>query len=168
MRTDLLLEKLISLLNEQISLYHSLLNVLQHERRAMIAVEPLILNECTKEKENLILKIRVLEEHRINYVENLAESFCCPATELPLRKLAERVEEPFATQLLDCSCALSALVGSIHEINQSNRSLVSHSLDLVRGSLTLLNSLVCSHSVYHQTGQVHVAERSGMVFSDNV
>ena len=88
-----------------------------------------------------------------------------PVETLTLSGLSKLVDEPYATQLSDCSTSLSALVQSIQEINQANKTLVSHSLDLIRGSLTLLNDLISHNAVYYQTGKMQAGEKSGMVFS---
>ena len=165
MKTNLLLEKLINLLNEECRLYRSLLLVLQTERRAIIDSQLFQLTECTKKKENLILKLRVLEEQRINYLNNLAALLDTPVEALSLRGLSKLVDEPYGTQFSDCSTTLSALIQSIKEINQANKALVSHSLDLIRGSLTLLNDLISHNAVYYQTGKMQAGERGGMVFS---
>ena len=165
MRADLLLEKLISLLNEEFSFYRMLLTFLQKERKAIVHSQLEELTECTKEKENLILKIRVLEEQRVNYLSNLGDVLGTPVQELALTDLAQIVEVPYATQLADCATSLNALIQSIQEVNQSNRALVSHSLDLIRGSLTLLNDLISHNAVYYQTGRVQAGEKSGIVFS---
>ena len=165
MKTDLLLEKLVALLNEECRLYRLLLLVLQKERRAIIDSQLVQVTECTKEKENLILKLRVLEEQRINYLNNLAAHLDGPVESLSLGELSNLVDEPYATQLSDCSTSLGALIQSIQEINQANKTLVSHSLDLIRGSLTLLNDLISHNAVYYQTGKMQAGERSGMVLS---
>ena len=165
MKTNYLLEKLISLLNEEYSLYQALLMVLQKERKALVNSHLARVTDCTKEKENLILKIRVLEEQRINYMDNLAEVLKSPVQACPLAALAALVDEPYATQLMDCHTSLSALIQSIQEVNQSNKALVSHSLDLIRGSLTLLNDLIFHNAIYYQTGKMQTTEKSGLVFS---
>jgi flagellar biosynthesis/type III secretory pathway chaperone len=152
-------------LNEEFSFYRTLLSYLQEERKAIVHSQLEKLTECTKEKENLILKIRVLEEQRINYLNNLSDALEAPVQTFSLTDLAQVVDEPYATQLKDCATSLNALIQSIQEINQSNRALVSHSLDLIRGSLTLLNDLISHNAIYYQTGKVQASEKGGVVFS---
>jgi len=166
MNSNTLLERLISLLNEERALYQSLLSTLQKERKAIIRSEIIRITECTKEKENLILKIRVLEEQRINYLDALATVLGISVDTLTLRELSRRVDESYATQLDDCSTGLGALIQSIQEVNASNKALVSHSLDLIRGSLSLLNDLISHTAVYYQTGRMQKTDqKGGMVFS---
>ena len=165
MRVNLLLEKLISLLNEESSFYRTLLAFLHEERKAIVHSQLEKLIKCTKEKENLILKIRVLEEQRINYLENLGDELEAPVQTLSLTDLAQIVNEPYATQLTGCATRLNALIQSIQEINQSHRALVSQSLDLIRGSLTLLNDLISHNAIYYQTGKVRASEKGEIVLS---
>ena len=52
------------------------------------------LNETSREKENLFLKIRILEEKRLPVLEKLARNLGQPAQDLTLSKLSQLVQEP--------------------------------------------------------------------------
>ena len=163
-----LLEKFLALLEGETCLYESLLSVLQKEKRAVVNSALNDLNETVKEKENLALKIRILEEERIRTTEKLANSLGYPSHPLTLTDLSELVEEPYATRLGESRSILLSLTQSIQEINQSNRGLLSHSLELVKGSISLLNNLMHSNPVYYRSGQVQMGDQSGKILSGRV
>ena len=62
---DVLLNQFIDLIEDETGLCRSLLSVLQKEKQAIVDSELMALNETSKTKENLLLKIRILEEERM-------------------------------------------------------------------------------------------------------
>ncbi len=165
---DSLLKKLLGLLEEETDLYRSLLSILQKEKKAVVASQLEELNEAGKEKESLILKIRILEEQRLRVQGRLADSLRYDPQDLTLTKLSQLVGEPYSIRLKICYSNLLTLIPSIREINHSNKSLLTHSLELVRGSLTLLNNFAASNAVYHRTGEMKMSGKSGNVLSGEV
>ncbi|MBW1700769.1 MAG: flagellar protein FlgN [Deltaproteobacteria bacterium] len=165
---DLLLNKLLGLLEEETGFYRSLLSVLQKEKKAVVDSKLDELNEAGKEKESLLLKIRILEEERLRIQERLADSLGYEPQGLTLTKLSQLVGEPYSTRLKVCYSNLLTLIPGIREINHSNKSLLTHSLELVRGSLALLNNFVASNAVYYRTGKMQSGDQSGNVLSGEV
>jgi flagellar biosynthesis/type III secretory pathway chaperone len=165
---DSLLTKLIGLLEEETGLYRSLLFLLQEEKRAFSASALEDLTDAGKEKENQILKIRILEEQRVRMIEGLADRMGRSFRDLTLSRLIRMVDEPFAARLTDCRSNLISLVQSIRELNESNGAQIEHSLGLVRGSLALLNNIIPSNPVYHRTGTLQGCGHSGRLLSGEV
>ncbi|MDY6971866.1 MAG: flagellar protein FlgN [Thermodesulfobacteriota bacterium] len=165
---DLLLNDFLGLLEGETGVYRSLLLVLQKEKTAVVEAKLKDLNEASKEKESLVLKIRILEEQRTRSLERLADSLGCPSFGLTLSKISQLVEEPYSTRLRKCQSNLTALIQSIREVNQSNRSLLTHSLELVRSSLTLLDNLMAYNPVYYRTGKFQMNDQSGKVLSGRI
>ena len=165
---DSLFNKFLCLLEDETGFYRSLLLVVQKENRAVVDLKLKELNEATKEKENLLLKIQILEEQRQHMLEIVADSIGCPIQGLTLSKLSQLVEEPYSTRLKDCQSNLLALTQSIQEVNNSNKFLLMHSLKLVRDSLSLLDNLVAPIPVYCQTGKTQINDQSGKVFSAQI
>ena len=163
-----LLGKFLELLDGEESLYGSLLLTLQKEKRSVVDANIEKLTESTKEKENLFLKIRILEEQRLIMAERVSEMLGEPGRSLTLTQLSQRVEEPYATRIKDSQSSLLSLAQSIQEINESNKALLNHSLDLVKGSLNLLNDLLPSCPVYFRTGRIHARQHSGKVFEGKI
>jgi flagellar biosynthesis/type III secretory pathway chaperone len=163
-----MLNKFVDLVEDEIGLCRSLLSVLQKEKQAVVGSELTALNETSKAKENLLLKIRILEEERLRMLEKLADSLGYPTQDLTLSKLPQLVEEPHSTRLMECYSNLSALTQSIQDVNNINKALLKHSLELVRGSLTFLDNLLAANPVYYPTGKIQSSGQSGMVFSGRI
>lgn len=163
-----LLDKFLGLLTGETELYRSLLRVLQEEKKALVDSALKGLHETGREKESLILKIRILEEERVKLLNKIAASLGCPSSQLTLKELAQRVKEPFATRLTTCASTLLALLQSIQELNHTNKALLLHSLELVRGSMTLLNNVMTAHPVYFRTGKMQTGDATGKVLSGKI
>ena len=164
----LLLNEFLSILEGEISIYASLLLALQKEKKAIVDSNLEELNETCRQKENLFLKIRILEEQRLITMDKLAENIGQSSQELTLTKLAQSVDEPQSTQLKDCHSRFLSLAQSIQEINLSNKTLLNHSLDLVRGSMSLLTDLMSSNPLYYRTGKMHASKQSGKLISGKI
>ena len=163
-----LLDKFLGLLNEEIGIYESLLMTLQKEKKSVIASNLKQLNESSKEKENQFLKIRILEEQRLTVLEKLAQKLGKPDQLLTLTELSHLLDDPYATRIRNCQSSFLSLAQSIQEINLSNRALLHHSLDLVRGSLSLLNDLIPSNPIYYRSGKIHTSDQAGRVLSGKI
>ena len=168
MKMELLLNKLAGLLEGETEFYRSLLSVLQEEKEALIDSELKVLNEANKEKENLLLKIRILEEQRLRTLEDLSDELGYPPQDLTLARLSQLVDTPYSERFKECHSNLCSLTQSIKEINHSNRSLLMHSVELVKGSLALLNNLIASNSVYYSTGEFKAGKRAGNILSGRI
>ncbi|MDY6986651.1 MAG: flagellar protein FlgN [Thermodesulfobacteriota bacterium] len=165
---ELLLGKFLGLLDDEIGLYGTLLLILQREKRAVVGSNLKDLNESNKEKESLFLKIRILDEQRLALLERLAQALQQEAPSLTLTKLSQLVEEPYASGIRNRQSSFLSLAQSIQEINLSNKALLDHSLDFVRGSLSLLNDLMPSCPFYYRTGKMQPGDQIGKVLSGKV
>ncbi|MDY6986467.1 MAG: flagellar protein FlgN [Thermodesulfobacteriota bacterium] len=165
---EFLLGKFLGLLDDEIGLYGTLLLILQKEKRAVVGSNLKDLNESSKEKESLFLKVRILEEQRLTLLERLAQELEQEAQSLTLTKLSQLVAEPYATGIRNRQSSFLSLAQSIQEINLTNKALLDHSLDLVRGSLSLLNDLMPACPFYYRTGKMQPSDQIGKVLSGKV
>ena len=78
------------------------------------------------------------------------------------------VETPHASRLERCRIKLIALIANIQEANQRNRDLFSHSLELVKGTMNLLNNLMASSPVYFRTGNIQQRDQTGKILHGEV
>lgn len=163
-----LFNKFLCLLEDETGFYQSLLLVVQKENRAVVDLKLEELNEAVKEKEKLLLKIQILEEKRQRVLERVADSIECPFQSLTLSKLAQLSEEPYSTLLNTCHSNLLSITKSIQEVNNSNKSLVMHSLKLVGSSLSLLDNLISPIPVYCRTGKSQINDKGGHVLSAQI
>jgi flagellar biosynthesis/type III secretory pathway chaperone len=164
----LIFEKFLGLLEQQTELYRMLLSVIDDEKNAVIAANLDKLNEAGKSKENLLLKLRILEEQRKHVLDELARHLKQPMETLTLAKLSELVGPPHAHRLADCRSMLLELIGKIRQANADNRDLFAHSLNLVRASVNLISSLTSSSPVYFRTGNIHCRDHTGKILHGEI
>ncbi len=161
----LLLEKLISIFNLQTDLHQSLISVLEEEKKAIIDSDHFELTRVSHEKTNLILRIQKQEDQRSIIHASLAEALEKTPQELTLKGLCRLIEEPYSSRLNFCRSNFVPLLNKVRKENDGNKILLFQSIELVRSSLNILNSLMSSNSVYYQTGKIKDADQSGRVFS---
>ena len=156
-----ILKKLIDLIEKECTLYFSLLELLQNEKEALVGSKIEELQGVIKGKESLLLKIRILDEHRNRLLKKIGELLGDNEKELTMTRLSSLVDEPFSSKLKNSSSKLLALTQSIQELNNCNRSLLVHSIELVRGSMNLLMNAMPSSHVYQRNGSIYNGEESG-------
>lgn len=162
---NILLHNLLDLLEEEAWLLESLLSVLRKEKKAIVCARIGDLNKACKEKENLILKIRIIEEQRVNILKKLAGCFDISQEALTVTGLSRLIEKPLSDRLGRCFSKLLFLTESIHEINRNNEGLIEHSIDLVRASMVMLEDLIAPGSVYYKNGKSQPGGHTGRVLS---
>jgi flagellar biosynthesis/type III secretory pathway chaperone len=165
---ELLLKELIVLLEGEIGLYCSLLDVLNEEKHALIEARLDDLTEAGGKKENLLLKLRIIEDQRQGLIRDLAEKLEVNYEGLSLMTIVDLVEEPFSSKLKVRRSDLISVTEKIAEANHSNEALINHSLELVKGSMTLLQNTMLMNPVYQRSGEVRMGSHGGRVLSGNV
>ena len=156
-----LLKKLLGLLEHATELYQSLFAVVQQEKDAVVGLNLQQLNQACKAKDNLLLKLRILEEQREQLMDKLASELNCSPQEISLTQLSQWVEEPYAGMLRERSTDLLSLIQTLQEANQQNKALLSHSLELIQGSYNLLNNAMAASPVYYRRGYVQNNGQTG-------
>jgi flagellar biosynthesis/type III secretory pathway chaperone len=163
-----LLDEFLDVLKCHAEHYGSLLSVLKEEHGAIIESKLEKLNDVNSEKEALVLKIQNLEDRRLNILERLANSLDRPVQGLTLKELSQFTQEPFSSRLKTSRANLLSLMKKVREANDNNRSLLTHSADLVKGSMVLLNNLIASNGVYYRSGKIQNKDKNGRVFSGEI
>jgi flagellar biosynthesis/type III secretory pathway chaperone len=163
-----LLKKLLGLLEHATELYQSLFAVVQQEKDAVVGLNLHQLNQACKAKDNLLLKLRILEEQREQLMDQLASDLNCSPQEISLTRLSEWVEEPYASKLHERSTDLLALIQTLQAANQQNKALLSHSLELIHGSYNLLNNAIADSPVYYRRGEVQNNGQTGKLVCGDI
>jgi len=154
MELNLMLEKLLKVLTRETQQYRSMLAVIDKEKEAAVRAELMTLNEASVEREMIISALQESDQKRRRLVAELAENLAYPAKDLTLKRLAQLVAEPFAGRLRQASADLRFEVSRVKDANQRTQQIFEHSLELLRGTLNLLNDLHASNTVYYRTGVV--------------
>ena len=168
MQLNGLLNELSGLLEQETEFYQALLAAIDNEKQAVIAANLEKLIETTKAKENLLLKLRILDEQRSHLLRKLSDLLGQPEETLSLKNLSQMVAAPYASRLKRCRTKMLSLIGKIQAANSQNRALFSHSLELVKGSMNLLNNLMTSSPVYFRTGDLQRHAQTGKILHGEV
>jgi flagellar biosynthesis/type III secretory pathway chaperone len=160
-----LIKKLIGLLEHTTELYKLLFAVVQNEKNAVVGLDLQQLNEACKAKDNLLLKLRILEEQREQIMARLAAEIGCSPQGLTLTQLSLLVDESFARRLIDISRELLALIQLLQDATQQNKFLMSHSMQLIQGSYNLLNTLMVGNPLYYRSGNMQNTDQTGKLLS---
>lgn len=131
-----------NILSEQISGYRTLMEVLRREREYLVHFNAPGVEALSKEKDTVVLQLRLLEEERIRLVRDFAADRKL-AEELSLQRLAELTgDETFQNLRLQ----LISLLQGIVELNEFNRVLIERSSGVVKNALQFLGSLGINQS----------------------
>ena len=161
-------DSFLDLLDGEAALYRALLSVLQEEKKAIIGANLGELGKTGKKKEKLLLKIRIIEEQRHVMIKDLAESLRCPPHDITITKLADFVEAPYAVRFKRLCSDLLPLAKTVRDINDGNKALLRHSVELVKSSFAFLNNLITANAVYHSSGRMQQTNQSGKVLRGSV
>jgi flagellar biosynthesis/type III secretory pathway chaperone len=124
------LPPLKAILLEQEKCCKALVALLQRERAHLIEFDVPSVEELTKEKDTLLLRLRLLEEERLRLTAALvAAGTVLPGGEATLRALCEQTGD---AELSGIRLKLVSLVQSIEDLNGFNRHLIDRSLGSVR------------------------------------
>jgi flagellar biosynthesis/type III secretory pathway chaperone len=129
-------EQIKSILSDQVSGYRTLLDVLQRERACLLRMNAAEVEDLSKEKDTIVLKLRLLEEERIRLVDAFAaqQNIDAKAT---FQRLAEVTGDDAFQRL---RLQLISLLQSITELNSFNRVLIERSAAVVKNALNFLGS----------------------------
>lgn len=163
-----LLNKLLVLLDDEIDLYRSLLGVYRNERDAVLAFKLEGISTTSKRKENLILKIKILEEQRKSFIGQLATILNVPALDLTITRLAEKVDIRFSRHLSSRGAQLVSILDEMVKAQEANRSLLTHSQEMVNNSMTFLQNILTPDPVYHRDGKLSKPDQSGQLVTRTI
>ncbi len=130
-------EHIKDILRNQLTGYRALQEVLQEERKALVDIKVSEIEELSKKKDLIIMRLRLLEEERLRLTERLRIKLKTER-QLNLKKLYEITgDEDF----LHLRSRLLSLLQAISELNDFNRLLIDRSLNYVKSASSLLQAL---------------------------
>jgi hypothetical protein len=119
------------ILNEQVKGYKAILELLQKERLCLVEFNAECVEELSKEKDLLILKLRLLEEERMRLMKDFGNG------SMTLQQLADATGKSI---FLDVRSKLKSLMQAIEELNNFNRILIERSLSYFRINAGFFNT----------------------------
>jgi flagellar biosynthesis/type III secretory pathway chaperone len=131
-----IIDSIKSILIEQTRSYRGLVSLLQRERECLINLDADEVENLSKEKDTILLRLRLLEEERIRLIKKYSADNG-NAGSVSLQSLSDlTADNDF--QLVRSQ--LTSLLQSIQELNDFNMILIERSLSAVRNSVGFLES----------------------------
>jgi len=150
-------EALLEVLQEEVQIYRSLIDLLQEEQKGLIQADLEVIEEVEKKKETVYLKIKLLEESRQPLVAKIC-AFCGITEEdPPLSRMIQASGGHCTVALTACRGELRELLMTVQNLVKMNEGLVGTSLEFLRGSLTILQH-PSFQPVYSPDGQIETMQ----------
>jgi flagellar biosynthesis/type III secretory pathway chaperone len=167
-KKELLFGELLELMDEQTELYESLKNALDEEKDRIISVDFKGINETSERKKALLIKIHRVEENRMRLMEDFSAILEIPSQGLTVANLMSYAPGSHKDRLKKSREGLLNLAERIRQMNHFNELLLSHSLELIMGSYSLLSHLAAPNTVYHSSGGLRLTQQNGKFISNNI
>jgi len=161
MKMEPMINQLLRVLERESELYRSMLTVIDQESKGAIRSDLNALTRAGEEKENILVKLRSIEEQRIRLVRETADALGYPLQDFTLTMMSQLVGKPLAGRLSQAGTDLSTVLNVVKDANHRNKQLFEHSLELLRGSFNLLGELAQSDMVYYRTGNIQRTYQTG-------
>ena len=129
-----LIESLKNILAEQVGSYSVLLDILHRERAHLLNLDAPEVEHISKEKDTVVLRLRLLEEERLRLMKELSTD-AGAGCDMSLKRLSELTgDDTFQFIRLQ----LLSLLQGIREMNGFNRAIIERSLTAVKNTLQFL------------------------------
>ncbi|MBI5741911.1 MAG: flagellar protein FlgN [Nitrospirae bacterium] len=125
-----------SILEEQINAYRILLDLLEKERGYLVDINAGKIEEISKEKDTVVMRLRLLEEERIRLMKKFAEDKGAP-TAVNLEELARQTGD---TAFSELRSSMLSLLQRIDEMNKFNGVLLDRSIKYFRTTTSFFTS----------------------------
>lgn len=136
----ILTEKLIEILNREISVYENIHKLSKEKTDVIIAGKVSELEGITRLEQSIILKLGKLEEEREELVEQLAAQMKIQSADVTLEGLIKLLPREQAGKLKACRDALTEILSNIRDANVLNSKLIKNSLDYIDFSINVLTN----------------------------
>ena len=161
MKMEPMINHLLRVLEQESELYRSMLTAIDQETKGAVRSDLNALTKAGEEKENILIKLRLIEEQRIRLVMEIAEILGYSTRDFTVTMMSQLVGEPLAGRLSQAGNDLSTVLNAVKDANQRNKQLFMHSLELLRGSSNLLGELMQSDMVYYRSGNIQRTYQTG-------
>ncbi len=145
---------LVEILEQEVTLYRTMLEVVRRENDILIASKLEELVENNKSKEMLVAKIRSLDRIREKRARDLAAHVNYKNDPIRLLEIASQLDFQKGDKLRAIHTTLDLLVRRIREHNEKNEGLVGSALKNIQGALENLKSSLEGKEIYKPEGGV--------------
>ena len=145
-------DQLLETLEDELTCYRNMQAVLAQERDAATTSNKDQLVRACQDKQAIVQQLKNAEKRRQVLVDQLAHQHAIQDRPVTISRLCGSLNAPDALRLKTMADNLKSLVKTVQQENNTNARLFSHTLELVHGSLKMLNELIYSQAVYSKPG----------------
>ena len=150
-----LINDLAHVINEEVRTFHSLLDVLRSEQRAIVEDDIEEIERCVEAQREVAVVAHELEGKRMRVVERIAEQSDMGDGNVSLGRLVQALEGPRAAELAQMREKLLELNGKIRAVSANNAFLIRQSLRYTERCLDIITGQsAAQRGVYGQFGKV--------------
>ena len=150
-----LINDLAHVINEEVRTFHSLLDVLRSEQRAIVEDDIEEIERCVEAQREVAVIAHELEGKRMRVVERIAEQSDMGDGNVSLGRLVQALEGPRAAELAQMREKLLELNGKIRAVSANNAFLIRQSLRYTERCLDIITGQsAAQRGVYGQFGKV--------------
>ena len=159
-------EKLIVVLEEMTKQYRLLLDCVRKEKELLIQSDSEQLNESNNLKEQILAKIRTVENARIASAAELANILGADHEEPRLLELAQKIGGVEADRLRSSHSTLELLIKRLVDINRDNAIYAESALSIVNSAMGNIKESLMGQKTYQKKGNYQQGfDKSGHLVS---
>ncbi len=132
-----------NILKEQINTYRTLHEVLSRERECLVKINVELVEELSKEKDTVVMRLRLLEEERQRLIKVFIEENDVPG-EMNLNELGRLTGNDNFPALRS---EMISLLKDIEEMNKFNSILINRSLKYVKTTTNFITTFKTENAV---------------------
>ena len=151
---DTRIVRLLEIVNQEIRLFHRLLEVLQQEQQALIDDDLIGIEESVAAKQEVALAAKELEFQRLECVERLYGELDVGPGQRTLSRLIEALEHEPGVELAQMRQTLLDLNAKIRDANANSAFLIRQSRRYTDRCLNILTGETASRGKYGKFGRV--------------
>tara|TARA_Y100001978_G_scaffold17779_2_gene13619 strand:+ start:4634 stop:5140 length:507 start_codon:yes stop_codon:yes gene_type:complete len=152
---DELINDLAHVINEEVRTFHSLLDVLRSEQRAIVEDDIEEIERCVEAQREVAVVAHELESKRVHVVERIAEQSDIGDGNMSLGRLVKALEGPKVEELAQMRQKLLQLNEKIRSVSANNAFLIRQSLRYTERCLDIITGQSgAQRGVYGQFGKV--------------
>ncbi|MEE2657233.1 MAG: flagellar protein FlgN [Candidatus Latescibacterota bacterium] len=151
---------LVRVINDEIRVFHELLDTLEQEQKAIVADDLAGIDSAAVAKTEQATRAKVLESERVMLICELSESLEMDAKGADLQKLICAMDGPHSKELTRMREVLLDLNQRIRKTNENNSFLIRQSLRYTERCLDILTGDPGARGLYGKFGH-HARRRHG-------
>lgn len=138
-----LIENLISVLEQESLEYEELLGLSMKKTPVIVAGDLQALQQITDEEQNVVSRINHLDNKRVEVIKDIANVMNMDVKTLKLVNLIQILESrpQESKKLAEVHDKLKTVVHNMQRVNDQNRELIAHSLEMVEFDMNLLQAM---------------------------